>query len=298
LQFRLGAQDAEGHTCPPYLDTRLTGRVVESGIVVGIASNVFSVMSKSEQIRVLVVDDHPVVRAGLASMLSCYPELQVAIGKSRVDVVLLDLRMPEMSGLETLQAIRLLEPAPKVIVLTSYETDEDIYQAILAGADGYLLKASSDEEMLDAIRSAMSGQRYFPPYIASRFAECAPRASLSSSEIELLDLLAGSAPDSEIASHLGIKKRFVWERFDKILEKLIDEEPPGNAHNTVAPRITIEEVARKAGVSISTVSRVLHNKGNHTEETRAAVMRVVREYGFELNRTAASLAMRRGRINN
>jgi len=271
---------------------------------------VFSVLSKSEQIRVLVVDDHPVVRAGLASMLSCYPELQVAsgvsggaaalaaIGKSRVDVVLLDLRMPEMSGLETLQAIRLLEPAPKVIVLTSYETDEDIYQAILAGADGYLLKASSDEEMLDAIRSAMSGQRYFPPYIASRFAECAPRASLSSSEIELLDLLAGSAPDSEIASHLGIKKRFVWERFDKILEKLIDEEPPGNAHNTVAPRITIEEVARKAGVSISTVSRVLHNKGNHTEETRAAVMRVVREYGFELNRTAASLAMRRGRINN
>jgi len=267
-------------------------------------------MAKAEQIRVLVVDDHPVVRAGLASMLSFYPELEVASGvaggaaalavikKSRVEVVLLDLRMPEMSGLETLQAIKRLDSPPKVIVLTSFETDEDIYQTILAGADGYLLKASSDEEMLDAIRSATSGQRYFPPYIASRFAECAPRASLSASEIELLDLLAGSAPDAEIAVRLGIKKRAVWERFNRILEQLIDEELPGGANVSGGPKITIEEVARKAGVSISTVSRVLHNKGNHTEETRSAVMRVVREYGFELNRTAASLAMRRSRGNS
>ena len=276
----------------------------------GAASMRVTVMARAEQIRVLVVDDHPVVRAGLASMLSSYPELQVASGvaggaaalaaikKSRIDVVLLDLRMPEMSGLETLLAIKRLDSAPKVIILTSFETDEDIYQTILAGADGYLLKASSDEEMLGAIRSAMSGHRCFPPYIASRFADCAPRASLSSSEIELLDLLAGSAPDAEIASRLGIKKKAVWERFNKILEQLIDEEHPGEAHATGgAPKITIEEVARKAGVSISTVSRVIHNKGNHTEETRAAVMRVVREYGFELNRTAASLAMRRVRTN-
>ena len=267
-------------------------------------------MAKPDQIRLLVVDDHPVVRAGLASMLSSYPELDVASGvasgaaalaaikKSRVEVVLLDLRMPEMSGLETLKAIKKLDSPPKVIVLTSFETDEDIYQTILAGADGYLLKASSDEEMLDAIRSTTSGQRYFPPYIASRFAECAPRASLSPAEIELLDLLAGSAADAEIATRLGIKKRAVWEQFNGILEKLIDEEPAGESNASGGPRITIDEVARKAGVSISTVSRVLHNKGNHTEETRSAVMRVVREYGFELNRTAASLAMRRTRGNS
>jgi two-component system NarL family response regulator len=267
-------------------------------------------MAKPKQIRLLIVDDHPVVRAGLVSMLSSYPELEVVSGvaggiaalaeiaKSRVDVVLLDLRMPEMSGLETLQAIKKLDSAPRVIVLTSFETDEDIYQTILAGADGYLLKASSDEEMLEAIRTAISGERYLPPYIASRFADCTPRARLSSTEIELLDLLAGGTHDGEIAAQLGIKKRAVWDCFNKILEQLVDEEPLREAGITIAAKITIEEVARKAGVSISTVSRVLHNKGNHTSETRSAVMRVVREYGFELNRTAASLAMRRARPNN
>ena len=267
-------------------------------------------MAKVSQIRLLIVDDHPVVRAGLVSMLSFYPELEVVSGvaggaaalaeieKSQVDVVLLDLRMPEMSGLETLQAIKKLESAPKVIVLTSFETDEDIYQTILAGADGYLLKTSSDEEMLEAIRTALSGERYLPPYIASRFAECTPRARLSNEEIELLDLLAGGAPDEEIATSLGIRKRTLWDRFNSILEQLIDEEPLHRSSGPSAAKITIEEVARKAGVSISTVSRVLHNKGNHTDETRSAVMRVVREYGFELNRTAASLAMRRTRTNN
>ena len=267
-------------------------------------------MAKAKQIRLLIVDDHPVVRAGLASMLSCYPELEVvggvpsgtaalaAIKKSRIDVLLLDLRMPEMSGLETLQTIKQFETAPKVIVLTSFETDEDIYQTIIAGADGYLLKASSDEDILDAIRTVSCDQRYIPPYIASRFAECTPRAHLSSSDTELLDLLAGGASDSEIATRLRIKKRAVWVQFDRILEQLVEEGPRDTIGGAVGARITIEEVARKAGVSISTVSRVLHNKGNHSEETRSAVMRVVREYGFELNRTAASLAMRRARTPN
>lgn len=267
-------------------------------------------MAKSREIRLLIVDDHPVVRAGLASMLSSYPELAVvggvasgaaalaAIRKTRVDVVLLDLRMPEMSGLETLRATKQMDVPPKVIILTTFETDEDIYQTILAGADGYLLKVSSDEEMLDAIHSAISGQRYFPPYIASRFVECAPRASLSPSDIELLDLLAGGTSDIEIANRLHIRKKSVWDKFDRILEQMVDEAPSGKAEFSSGARITIEEVARKAGVSISTVSRVLHNKGNHTNETRSVVMRVVKEYGFELNRTAASLAMRRIRPAN
>ncbi len=267
-------------------------------------------MAKSKEIRVLIVDDHPVVRAGLSSMLSSFPELAVAgsvaggaaalaaIQISPVDVVLLDLRMPEMSGLETLRAVKKLDAPPKVIILTTFETDEDIYQTILAGADGYLLKVSSDEEMLEAIHSAMDGQRYLPPYIASRFVECTPRAGLSASDIQLLDLLASGANDGEIAERLHIKRKTVWERFDGILEQLIDEAPSDMTHHSSGAKITIEEVARKAGVSISTVSRVLHNKGNHTDETRTAVMRVVREYGFELNRTAASLAMRRTRPAN
>ena len=260
----------------------------------------------TKQIRLLIADDHPVVRAGLASMLACYPELDVVGGvaggaaalalmkKSDVDILLLDLRMPEMSGLETLRAVKQLDSPPKVIVLTSFETNEDIYHAILAGADGYLLKASSDEEILEAIHVVTSGQRYFPPYIASRFAELTPRARLSSSDIELLELLARGARDDDIAVKLKVKKKMIWTKFNKIVEQLISEGTLEENSNA-ALKITIEEVARKAGVAISTVSRVLHNKGNHSDETRAAVMRVVREYGFELNRTAASLAMRRTR---
>jgi DNA-binding NarL/FixJ family response regulator len=267
-------------------------------------------MGKTKGIRLLIVDDHPVVRAGLSSMLSYYSELKVvggvasgvaalaAIEKSQIDVVLLDLRMPEMSGLETLRAIVQRDSAPKVIILTSFETDEDIYQTILNGADGYLLKASSDEEILEAVQSVISGRRYVPPYIASRFAECTPRGRLSAADIELLDMLGSGVSDTEIALRLKAKKKAVWIQFNNIVEQLISEGPPEEAGASAGPKITIEEIARKAGVSISTVSRVLHNKGNHTDETRSVVMRVVREYGFELNRTAASLAMRRARLSS
>ena len=193
-------------------------------------------MAKAKQIRLLIADDHPVVRAGLVSMLSCYPELEVvggvpsgtaalaSIKRSRIDVLLLDLRMPEMSGLETLQAIKQLADAPKIIVLTSYETDEDIYQTIIAGADGYLLKASSDEEMLDAIRTVTCDQLYIPPYIASLVLRSARRVlRLSSLDTELLDLLAAGTSDTEIAVRLHIKKRAVWDQFHEILEQLVEE---------------------------------------------------------------------------
>lgn len=265
-------------------------------------------MANTAPIRILVADDHPVVRAGLTSMLSCYQELEVVGGVPSgpaaltaientpgIGVVLLDLRMPEMSGVETLRAIKRLQNPPKVIILTSFDSDEDIYQSVLAGTDGYLLKASSDEEMLAAIHTVISGQRYLPPHIAARFVACTPRAGLSPLEAELLDLLAGGSSDAEIAACLGIKKKGVWQHFNKILDRLVDEQPPASTKAPAGPKITIEEVARQAGVSISTVSRVLHNKGNHSDETRSAVIRVVREYGFELNKTAASLAMRRNR---
>jgi two-component system NarL family response regulator len=272
-------------------------------------------MSKQagDGIRVLIVDDHPVVRAGLVSMLATYPELDVvgsaADGEQAidmlthrdpeppVDIVMLDLRMPKKNGIETLKALRQTENHARVIVITSYESDEDIYQAVKAGAQGYLLKASSDEDMIEAIRRVHAGDRYLPTHIASRLADRMPRAHLDARQSEILDMIALGMSDDEVAEKLGISNRAVWDHLNTIIEALekTDEadSPEAARDRPPAQRITIADVARKAGVSMSTVSRVLHNKGKHTEETRRAVMKVVKEYDFQLNGTAASLAMMR-----
>jgi DNA-binding NarL/FixJ family response regulator len=260
----------------------------------------------AQPIRVLIVDDHPVVRAGLASMLATYPELDVVgsaadgeqaivmLGDRDTDIVMLDLRMPKKSGIETLKALRQIENHARVIVITSYESDEDIYQAVKAGAQGYLLKASSDEEMSDAIRRVHAGERYLPTYIAARLADRMPRAHLDSLQTEILDMIATGMSDDEVSTRLNISNGAVWEHLNTIIEAM-EESDPGDTASDRPPtqRITIADVARKAGVSMSTVSRVLHNKGKHTEETRRAVMKVVKEYDFQLNGTAASLAMMR-----
>lgn len=253
-------------------------------------------------IRVLIVDDHPVVRAGLTSMLATYPELDVvgtaADGEQAVamlaekdpDIVLLDLRMPKKNGVQTLSAFRHMAARARVIVLTSFESDEDIYQAVRAGAQGYLLKASPEEDMIEAIYTVHAGERYLPTDIASRLADRMPRADLSALQSEILDLIASGMTDDEISAKLRIPNRAVWNQLNAIIETMDDDSA---ASQVPREKITIAEVARKAGVSMSTVSRVLHNKGQHTEETRRAVMKVVKEYDFQLNRTAASLAMMR-----
>jgi DNA-binding NarL/FixJ family response regulator len=263
-------------------------------------------------IRVLIVDDHPVVRAGLVSMLATYPELHV-VGSAAdgdqalamlahregppVDIVMLDLRMPRKNGIETLKALKQIDNPARAIVITSYESDEDIYQAVKAGAQGYLLKASSDEEMIDAIRRVHAGDRYLPKHIASRLADRLPRAQLDAQQSEILNMIALGMSDDEVAEKLGISNRTVWDHLNTIIEALEKSDEADQMDTardrTPAQRITIADVARKAGVSMSTVSRVLHNKGKHTEETRRAVMKVVKEYDFQLNGTAASLAMMR-----
>jgi DNA-binding NarL/FixJ family response regulator len=265
-------------------------------------------MATLKPIRLLIVDDHPVVRSGLVAMLASYSNLEVLGGmasglaalafreKRRVDVVLLDLRMTEMGGLETLLAMRKLSWPLKIIVLTSFETDNDICHAIMGGADGYLLKSSIDEEILTAITTVHSGTRYLPPYIALRFAECAPQERLSAAERELLSLIARGLEETEIAAILEIKPNMVRDRFDRLIDRMSKQGVPENFPVGSETRVTIEEVARRAGVSISTVSRVLNNTGAHTNETRLAVLRAVKDSGFELNRTAASLATLRGRL--
>lgn len=251
-------------------------------------------------IHILIADDHPVVRAGLASMLATYSDLEVVgsvsdgnqalamLEKTAADILLLDLRMPSKNGIETLRALKELPTPPRVIILTSFEGDDDIYQAIRAGTHGYLLKASPEEEMIEAIHAVYKGERYFPSHITARFADRVPRAQLDARQVEILELIGEGLTDTQVAERLHLSVAGVWEHLNAILERLdaVESMPQ-------MKKATITDIARKAGVSMATVSRVLHNKGKHTEETRKAVMKAVREYDFQLNDTAASLAMMR-----
>ena len=183
-------------------------------------------------IRILIVDDHPVVRAGLASMLGTQAELDLIgsapsgedalrmVEEHRPDVLLLDLRMPGMSGVETLHALKAAGRSVRVIILTNYETDEDIYRAVQAGAQGYLLKNTSLREMVEAIRAVHSGKRYIPRHIASRLAERMVRTDLTARELEILKLLSKGPTNKQIGRVLGISDNTVRNHVLKIIEKL------------------------------------------------------------------------------
>jgi DNA-binding NarL/FixJ family response regulator len=183
-------------------------------------------------IRILIVDDHPVVRAGLTSMLATQAQFEVIgsassgeeamdmMRRDSPDVLLLDLRMPGMNGVETMLAMRTIETRARVIILTSFETDEDIYRAVLAGAQGYLLKDTSLREMADAIRTVHCGKRYIPRQIASRLAERMTRSNLTTREIEILKMLAKGPTNKQIGHALGISDNTVRNHVNSIIEKL------------------------------------------------------------------------------
>jgi two-component system, NarL family, response regulator len=184
------------------------------------------------RIRILIVDDHPVVRAGLTSMLGTQAELEVigsassgeeALAKLRQvepDVLLLDLRMHGMSGVDTLMAMKREAHDTRVIILTSFETDEDIYRAVQAGAHGYLLKDTSLREMVEAIRTVHAGKRYIPRDIAARLAERMMRTDLTPREIEILKLLSKGPTNKEIGRALNISENTVKNHVNSIIEKL------------------------------------------------------------------------------
>lgn len=183
-------------------------------------------------IRVIIVDDHPVVRAGLTSMLGTQRQLQVVgsassgeealemIRRDNPDVLLLDLRMPSMNGIDILLALKKANSKAAVIILTSYETDEDIYRAVQAGAQGYLLKDTSLREMVEAISSVHLGKRYFPRPIAARLAERMMRTNLTLREVEILRMLAKGPTNKQIAHALGISDNTVRNHVNSIIEKL------------------------------------------------------------------------------
>jgi len=187
---------------------------------------------RSSPIRILIVDDHPVVLAGLTSMLCTQPDFEVIGSASdgeealeilrhrNAEILLLDLRMPGMNGVDTLLAIRKERINVRAIILTSFETDEDIYRSVQAGAQGYLLKGVPQADMIEAILTVHAGRRYFPRYIAARLAERIMRSDLTARELEVLQMLAHGLTNKEIGSALHISGNTVRNHVNSIIEKL------------------------------------------------------------------------------
>jgi len=189
-------------------------------------------MTKSNPIRILIADDHLVVRIGLRSMIETQEDMEVvaeaANGREALelfrlrkpDVALMDLRMPIMGGVEATMAIRGEFPDARIIVLTTYNGDENIYRALQAGARAYLLKDVPRSEFLDDIRAVHSGQYCIPPAVAARLAQRLPYPELSSRELEVLQLIVQGRSNKEIGSVLAITESTVKNHVNSILCKM------------------------------------------------------------------------------
>lgn len=183
-------------------------------------------------IRVLLADDHPVVRVGLNSMLRKQSGLKIVgavhggrealefLANEPADVMLLDLRMPNMDGIDTLRALHKLLSPPKVVILSNFELDEEVYRAVEAGAMGYLVKDTSRDEIIAAIKAVHAGNTHFPKRIAERLLERKQRNGLSAREVEILELLSKGLTNKAIGHALGISKYTVRNHVNRILEKL------------------------------------------------------------------------------
>lgn len=189
-------------------------------------------MSQPNTIRVLVVDDHPVVRQGLVAMLEESSDILV-VGQSgngrealdvfrqeQPDVTLMDLRMPEMDGVAAITAIRAEFLDARIIVLTTYDSDEEIYQGLQSGAKGYLLKDAEPEELLFAIRTVHKGQKHIPPQVGAKLLERMSTPELSDRELEVLQLITTGKGTQAISKALHITERTVNFHVNNILSKL------------------------------------------------------------------------------
>ena len=188
-------------------------------------------MPASKVIRILVADDHHVVRSGLAASLGLEDDLEVvaeagnaaeALAQFRAhhpDLVLMDLRMPG-GGIEATATLRIEAPAARVLIFTTFDGDEDIYRAMQAGARGYLLKTASRDELLTAIRTVATGQRYLPPRLANQLAERLAGADPSPRELEVLALIGKGKANKEIGAALGISEETVKRHVSNLFVKM------------------------------------------------------------------------------
>ena len=188
--------------------------------------------ANTEPIKILIVDDHPVMCSGLSNVLNTQEGMKVVgttgsgsealrmLPVEMPDLILLDLRMPGMDGLSVLRALQSIAAPPKVVVLTSYEEDELIYQAIKAGAQGYVLKDTTEAALVEAIKTVHSGKRYLPIDIASRLTDRMLRTDLSPRELQTLRLLTKGLTNKQIASSLKLSEYTVRHYVNSIIEKL------------------------------------------------------------------------------
>jgi two-component system NarL family response regulator len=183
-------------------------------------------------IRIVVADDHPIVRDGLNAIINDQPDMEVvaeaADGKETVqlalqhrpDVLLIDLRMPQLNGVEAINTIRAKWPQARIIILTTYDGDEDIYRALQAGAQAYLLKGMPRTELLDTIRAIHAGHKRIPPEVAARLAERISASQLTERELEVLQLIVAGQSNKEIGNNLSITEGTVKAHVNSILGKL------------------------------------------------------------------------------
>lgn len=198
------------------------------------------------RLKIMCADDHPLVRKGIASIVGNEPDMELvaeasngreAVEKFREfkpDVVLMDLRMPEMDGVEAVKQIRAISPDAKIIALTSYDGDQDIYRAIEAGVRGYILKEMVHTKVIQAIRTVEQGKRLMPPEVAERLSEYFPQVALTPREVEVLSLVARGMANKEIAHKLGTASGTVKMHVQNILAKL------GASDRTHAVTIALE----------------------------------------------------------
>jgi DNA-binding NarL/FixJ family response regulator/two-component sensor histidine kinase len=188
--------------------------------------------TKKERIRVLIADDHAVVREGLVALVKRKSDMVIVAeasnGREAVDlwkqhrphVTLLDLRMPELDGVGAIKEIREIDPNAHIVVLTTYDGDEDIYRAIKAGAKAYLLKDTARDALVDTVRRVHAGETYLPPQLAAKLAERVSGAALSQREMEVLQRMAAGKSNKEIGAQLFISDGTVKTHVKCIFTKL------------------------------------------------------------------------------
>ncbi len=189
-------------------------------------------MNSGTFIDVLICDDHPIMQIGIAAIIQSQPDMRVIaqagtaqeairmFQKHHPDITLMDLRLPDTSGAEAIRAIRRSAPAARIIVLTTYEGDEDIHQALEAGAMGYLIKGMPHEVLVDAVRKVHAGRRFLPRPITLALASRMPDGELSAREKQVLSLLVKGKSNHEIADELDIKEATVKSHVSAILMRL------------------------------------------------------------------------------